>query len=92
MDNAHRHRTQSAVLNRLRRAHGHLADVIETIAAGEPCLPVAQQLQAVESAVADAKTTLIEDHLDHCLVAAVGPMDPEQRHGIEEFKKIAKSL
>ena len=49
-------------------------------------------LTGLETAVADAKTTLIEDQLDHCLVAAVGPIDPEQRHGIEEFKKIAKSL
>lgn len=92
MSNSHRHRTHPAVLNRLRRAHGHLARVIEMIEAGEPCLPVAQQLQAVERAVANAKTTLIEDHLDHCLDAVVGPMDAEQRHRIDEFKKIAKYL
>lgn len=62
------------------------------IEAGEPCLDVAQQLQAVQSAVANAKTTLIEDHLDHCLDAVVGPMNAEQRREIDAFKKIAKYL
>ena len=62
------------------------------IEAGRPCLDVAQQLHAVESAVANAKTTLIEDHLDHCLDTVVGPMDAEQRQEIADFKAIAKYL
>ena len=53
---------------------------------------MAQQLHAVESAVANAKTTLIEDHLDHCLDTVVGPMDAEQRQEIADFKAIAKYL
>jgi len=34
---------------------------------GKPCLDVAQQLQAVEKAVTNAKRVLIHEHIDHCL-------------------------
>jgi len=80
------------VINRLKRAHGHLRKVIEMIEAGTPCLDVAQQLHAVESAVANAKKILIEDHLDHCLDTVVGPLDTKQRQEISDFKAIAKYL
>ncbi|WP_456307296.1 metal-sensing transcriptional repressor [Paeniroseomonas aquatica] len=44
------------------------------IEAGRPCLELAQQLHAVEKAVANAKRALIHDHIDHCLEhAADGP-------------------
>jgi DNA-binding FrmR family transcriptional regulator len=69
MPTAHRHATHPALIARLRRANGHLRSVIEMIEAGKPCIEVAQQLQAVEKAVASAKRTLIHDHVDHCLEA-----------------------
>jgi DNA-binding FrmR family transcriptional regulator len=59
---------------------------------GRSCLDIAQQLQAVESAIAGAKRTLIQDHLDHCLENAVGSLSREQRQPIEEFKMITKYL
>ena len=34
---------------------------------GRPCLDLAQQLHAVESAVGNAKRELIHDHIEHCL-------------------------
>ena len=60
--------------------------------AGRPCLDVAQQLQAVEKAVAQAKKTLIHDHIDHCLEDIIGPLPRDQRVRVEEFKLIAKYL
>ena len=92
MSKEHRHTSHPGVINRLKRAHGHLAKVIEMIETGDPCLSIAQQLQAVESALANAKTTLIEDHLDHCLDEVVGPLNAEKRRELEDIKKIAKYL
>lgn len=92
MSEEHRHQSHPDVINRLKRANGHLRKVIEMIELGRPCLDVAQQLHAVEKAVANAKTTLIEDHLDHCLDSVVGPMDASQRQEISDFKAIAKYL
>ncbi len=63
------HASHPALIARLKRADGHLRAVIEMIEAGKSCLEVAQQLQAVEKAVANAKRVLIHDHMDHCLDA-----------------------
>nr|WP_272210923.1 metal-sensing transcriptional repressor [Marinicella sp. W31]MDC2876834.1 metal-sensing transcriptional repressor [Marinicella sp. W31] len=69
MSDTHRHESHPRVVARLKRAEGHLRSVVEMIEAGRSCLDVAQQLQAVESAVRNAKQTLIHDHMDHCLDA-----------------------
>jgi len=70
MSDQHLHQTHPDIIKRLRRAAGHLAGVIEMLEAGRPCLDLAQQLQALESAITNAKRTLIHDHLDHCLERA----------------------
>ncbi|KAF0137230.1 MAG: hypothetical protein FD152_599 [Xanthobacteraceae bacterium] len=57
-----------------------------------PCLDIAQQLHAVERAITQAKKTLIQDHLDHCLEATVGEVEANQRKPIDEFKQITKYL
>ena len=86
------HRTHPEVVKRLRRAEGHLRSTITMIETGRPCVELAQQLHAVEKAIAEAKRALIRDHVDHCLEAAVGQVGREQRTTIEEFKSITRSL
>ena len=88
----HVHETHPAIVKRLRRADGHLRSIIEMIETGRPCIDIAQQLHAVEKAVAQAKKTLIQDHLDHCLEDVVGPLPRDQRRTIDEFKAITKYL
>jgi DNA-binding FrmR family transcriptional regulator len=92
MITGHIHATHPEILKRLRRAEGHLRSVIEMMEAGRPCLDLAQQLHAVEKAIGQAKRTMIQDHLDHCLEDAVGPLPREQRRSIDEFKEITKYL
>jgi uncharacterized protein len=86
------HRTHPEVVKRLRRAEGHLRSTITMIETGRPCVELAQQLHAVEKAIAEAKRALIHDHVDHCLEAAVGQAGREQRATIEEFRAIARYL
>jgi len=88
----HRHASHPDIVKRLKRAEGHLRSVVAMIEAGKPCLDVTQQLHAVEKAVAKAKRTLIQDHLEHCLEDAVGPLPRERRRSVDEFKEIAKYL
>jgi DNA-binding FrmR family transcriptional regulator len=90
--NEHRHQTHPEIVKRLKRAEGHLRSVIAMIEGGRPCLDIAQQLHAVEKAITQAKRTLIQDHLDHCLEDAVGVLDRDQRQSVDEFKTIAKYL
>lgn len=89
---SHLHASHPNIINRLRRAEGHLHSVIAMVETGKPCLEIAQQLQAVEKAIVQAKRTLIQDHLDHCLEEAVGPLARGQRRSIDEFKGITKYL
>ena len=67
MSETHIHASHPALIARLKRADGHLRAVITMLEAGKPCVDVAQQLQAVEKAVTNAKRVLIHDHIDHCL-------------------------
>lgn len=62
------------------------------IEGGKPCLDIAQQLQAVEKAVPQAKRTLIHDHLEHFLEETIGPLLRDTRGTGDEFKEIAKYL
>tara|TARA_R110000772_G_scaffold118440_2_gene224073 strand:+ start:2585 stop:2851 length:267 start_codon:yes stop_codon:yes gene_type:complete len=80
------HASHEAVIIRLRKADGHLRAVIEMIEIGKPCLDIAQQLQAVEKAITNAKRVLIHDHMDHCLDADGWDADRT------ELKAIAKYL
>ena len=61
------HESHPRIIARLKRAQGHLAKVLEMLDEGEPCVEIAQQLHAVEKAIANAKRVLIHDHIDHCL-------------------------
>ena len=88
----HLHETHPEIVKRLKRADGHLKGIIEMIETGRSCIDVAQQLHAVEKAIGQAKKTLIQDHLDHCLEDVVGPLPRDQRRSIDEFKLITKYL
>lgn len=92
MKQPHTHTSHPAIIKRLRRASGHLNSTIEMVVEGRECLDVAQQLQAVEKAIQQAKKALIQDHLDHCLEDMVGPLSADQRHSLDEFKEITRYL
>lgn len=86
------HPTHPEVIKRLKRAEGHLRTVIGMIEAQQPCLSVAQQLHAVEKAIATAKKALVHDHIDHCLDRSLETRPADARKAVEEFKEISKYL
>ncbi len=61
------HTSHPDIVNRLKRADGHLRSIIEMLETGRLCAEIAPQIKAVESAVRAAKRALIHDHIDHCL-------------------------
>ncbi len=85
MTKPHLHATHPALVARLKRADGHLRAVIDMIEAGKPCLEIAQQMQAVEKAVANAKRALIHDHLDHRLDAERSAADRDELKAISRY-------
>ena len=92
MSDDHLHESHPEIVKRLKRANGHLKSIIGMIESDRACIDIAQQLHAVEKAICQAKKTLIQDHLDHCLETAVGPLEKSQRRSIDEFKAITKYL
>ncbi|MDO8933489.1 MAG: metal-sensing transcriptional repressor [Rhodocyclaceae bacterium] len=86
------HRSHPDISKRLKRAEGHLKSIITMLEEGRGCLDIAQQLQAVESAIGNAKKTLVHDHIDHCLEHAVREGTQSADDTIREFKAITKYL
>lgn len=94
MTTIHTHQSHAAIAKRLKRAQGHLGSVIQMIEQGRECLDIAQQLQAVEKAISQAKKVLVQDHIDHCLEHA---LEDARRSGpsaasLDEFKQITRYL
>lgn len=86
-DHAH-----SAIARRLKRANGHLETIIEMIEQNKPCAEIAQQLQAVESAIENAKKALIHDHISHSLERSFKGAGSSGRAALRDFQLIAKYL
>ena len=92
MSGKHLHTAHPDVVKRLKRAHGHLHNVIAMIEQDRPCMDIAQQLHAVERAISAAKKLVIHDHLDYCLEEVAGAGPAAIRSSIAEFKDITKYL
>jgi uncharacterized protein len=86
------HASHSEIVNRLKRADGHLHTIIAMIEERRGCLEVAQQLHAIEKAIIKAKQTYIRDHIDNCFEEAAGTGAQPSRRALAEFKEIAKYL
>lgn len=86
------HATNTELLNRLKRANGHLAKIVQMIEAEADGLDTAQQLQAVISALDKAKTVLVADHIEHHLEDVVGPLSREAREKLAKLSDLAKYL
>ena len=82
----------AAIIRRLKRADGHLQAIIEMIEQDRPCVQIAQQLQAVESAIDNAKKALIHDHISECIERPGKAGGPASRTSLKELKLIAKYL
>ena len=80
------------MVKRLKRANGHLNSIIKMLEDDQSCLLIAQQLQAVEKAIINAKKVLVHNHIDHCLENTVKLNSPTSGKAIAEFKEITKYL
>lgn len=82
-----KHQSHPAIISRLKRAEGHLRSTVAMFEEGRNCLDLAQQLHAIEKAVANAKRELIHDHIEHCLEGG-----DATNASLKELKQLAKYL
>lgn len=88
-EHKHVHQNTKAVLNRLSRAAGHLEAVKRMVENEKDCSEVLIQLAAVISALNSTGKVILEDHIEHCIVDAIGSGD---RTAIEKLNKAINSF
>jgi DNA-binding FrmR family transcriptional regulator len=86
------HAANPDLLNRLKRAQGHLAKIIEMVGEGRDGLQIAQQMQAVVSALDKTKTLIVSDHIEHHLEELIGPLPGALRGDLARLADLAKYL
>ncbi|RUT26367.1 hypothetical protein C0V97_06490 [Asaia sp. W19] len=80
------------ITHRLKQAHGHLATILDMIEAERSCADLAQQIQAVENTLRNAKRSLIQDHVEHCIVEALEDGGVSRDSAMQEFARLVKYL
>ncbi len=82
------HEAQRKIVNRLKRAHGQLAAVINAVEEGANCREVVQQISAVSKAIDRAGFLVISSAMKECL------MDPDGsgEYNPEQLEKMFLSL
>ena len=85
-NHTHTHDPQQmrAIVNRLKRAVGHLDKVRRMVEDGEDCADVLVQLSAVKSEINNTGKLILKEHMEHCIVEAVLENDYE---AIERMNK-----
>lgn len=86
------HATNKELMNRLKRAQGHLAAIIQMVEDNKDALETAQQLQAVVSALGKARSFLVSHHIEHHLEETVGRLSPEAREKLGRLSDLARYL
>jgi DNA-binding FrmR family transcriptional regulator len=86
------HAGNQDLLNRLRRAHGHLGTIVKMVEEERDGLAIAQQMQAVVGALEKAKALLVTDHIEHHLEEVMGPLSKEARAELMRLSELAKYL
>jgi len=56
---------------RLSRIEGQVRGVSKMVAEGRYCIDVLTQLRAVRAALAKVETTMLKEHLGHCIEGAI---------------------
>lgn len=88
-EHKHVHQNTKSVIDRLSRASGHLNSVKRMVEEGRDCSEVLIQLSAVIAALNNAGKVILKDHMEHCIVDAVGSGD---KKAIEDLNKAIDSF
>jgi DNA-binding FrmR family transcriptional regulator len=78
----------TAVINRLKRAHGQLGAIVRMLEEGRDCEEVVHQIAAVNKAINTAAFTLISSNLKDCIQSE----PTNSREVTEKLQKLFLSL
>lgn len=84
---------RTPLTNRLRRIEGQVRGVAKMIEDGRYCLDVLTQIRAVRAALARVETSLLQDHLNHCIENAIvsGDASEQRKKAAELIELLGRS-
>ena len=78
--------TRNTALHRLKIARGHLDKVIRMMEAGEYCIDILTQSQAVQAQLRETDVMVLQKHLKTCVVDAL--RSGEKDDAVDEVIKV----
>lgn len=73
----HNHPQSKEVINRMARIVGHTQAIKRMYEEGTECSDILIQIAAVRSALNNVGRLILDDHINHCILAAVEDNDKE---------------
>jgi DNA-binding FrmR family transcriptional regulator len=67
--------TKDQLLKRLRRIEGQVRGIQKMVEDDRYCIDVLQQMSAAQAAIDKVALGLLNDHVNHCMVAGAGDED-----------------
>ncbi len=69
-------------VKRLRNIEGHVRGITQMVENGTYCIDVIRQIQAVQAALDKVSGSILERHLNSCLITAVRGDNPDERERV----------
>jgi DNA-binding FrmR family transcriptional regulator len=69
-------------LDRLKTIEGHVRGIEKMVEKGDYCIDIIRQLQAVQAALNKVSTSILDNHLNSCLVTAIRGEDVNERERV----------
>lgn len=82
--------TQERILHRLKIAQGHLKKVLKMVEDDEYCIDVIHQSQAVQRALEESDSLILENHLKTCASKAL--KDGKKEEAIRELMNVFRKI
>ena len=81
------------LINRLSRIEGQVRGVSKMIEEDRYCLDVLTQLRAVRAALTRVETSLLQDHLNHCIEDAIvsGNVSEQRKKAAELIELLGRA-
>ena len=67
---------------RLRNVEGHIRGIERMVDEGAYCIDVIRQIQAAQAALSKISSTILDDHLNSCVITAIRGDDPAERERV----------
>lgn len=81
--------TTERILHRLKIAQGHLKKVLKMVEDNEYCIDVIHQSQAVQRALEEADSLVLENHLKTCAAEAI--KSGKQEEAVKELMNVLRN-